>query len=532
MSGARRGDLGRASAEYSATVRALRLGDVAKAKQLGDRLVSLFPESVDVLSLQAAIAVAAKDYRGALKHIENAEKLEPDNASLLAHKASNLASLRDFAAAVTVADRAMVLAPDHGDTLATLGAVYTRCGAHEKSLACFQGAVKLAPKDAGHHYNLGTALRFAGDFEGAERCFDRTIKLRPDDYETCYARSGLRKQTSDNNHVAALTDKLYADSLPWRGEMLLCYALSKELEDLEEWDRSFACLQRGTNKRRENMRYDVQQDVAKLQKIETAFTSERLNDNVTGCPSSEPVFILGLPRAGSTLVERILTSHAEVTSAGELENFAIELMRPIYAKMRTTQVPIDTLVDETLCLDFSSLGAAYVDSTRHLTGGTRMFTDKMPLNFLYTGLIHLALPGSKIIHVHRDPMDACYAMYKVIFKGAYPFTYSLDDIGRYYIAYRRLMRHWNACLPGRILNVRYEDLVADQETQTRKLLDYCDLEWDRACLSFHESSTVVTTASAVEVRRPIYSTSIGKWKNYRSQLASLERLLREHDVDI
>ena len=123
-------------------------------------------------------------------------------------------------------------------------------------------------------------------------------------------------------------------------------------------------------------------------------------------------------------------------------------------------------------------------------------------------------------------------MYKVIFKGAYPFTYSLDDIGRYYIAYRRLMRHWNACLPGRILNVRYEDLVADQETQTQKLLDYCDLEWDRACLSFHESSTVVTTASAVEVRRPIYSTSIGKWKNYRSQLASLERLLREHDVDI
>ena len=531
MSGARGGDSGRASAEYSATARAFRTGDVAKARQLGDRLVSLFPESVDALSLQAAIAVAGKDYRAALKHIENAEKLEPDNASLLAHKASTLASLRDFAAAVSVADRAMALAPDNSNTLATLGAAYTRCSAHEKSLRCFQAAAEHAPNDAGHQYNLGTALRFAGDFEGAERCFDRTIELRPDDYETCYARSGLRKQTPDNNHVAALADKLYTDPLPWRDEMLLCYALAKELEDLEEWDRSFACLQRGANKRRENMRYDVQQDVAKLQKIAAAHTAERLNDRATGYGSSEPIFILGLPRAGSTLVERILSSHAEVTSAGELENFAIELMRPIYAKMRTTQVPIDTLVAETLNLDFSSLGQAYVDSTRHLTGDTRMFADKMPLNFLYTGLIHLALPRSKIIHVHRDPMDACYAMYKMIFKGAYPFTYSLDDIGHFYVAYRRLMQHWNTCLPGRILNVRYEDLVAKQETQTRKLLDYCDLEWDEACLSFHESDTVVTTASAVEVRQPIYSTSVAKWKNYRSQLAPLERFLSEHDVE-
>jgi hypothetical protein len=165
-----------------------------------------------------------------------------------------------------------------------------------------------------------------------------------------------------------------------------------------------------------------------------------------------------------------------------------------------------------------------------VAGQTPHFTDKMPLNFLYTGLIHMALPSSKIIHVDRHPMDACYSMYKMIFKGAYPFSYNLDDLARYYVAYDQMMRHWNEYLPGRILNIRYEDLIHDQETQTRRLLNYCGLEWQDQCMSFHKLDTAATTASAVEVRQPIYSSSVQKWTNYRAQLDSVEQFFRQQGI--
>jgi tetratricopeptide (TPR) repeat protein len=518
------------SLEYLHATREIQSGNIAKARELSTTLANRFPDAAVAWSLKAAVAVASGDFKSALVHITEANRLDPDNAGILAHKANTLAVLRKFPAARAAANQAFDLGSDHADALATLGTAYTKIGDFKKSLECFQKAVDHAPDSAGHQYNLGTALRFAGNFAAAERCFDRTIELRPRDYETFYARSGLRTQTVDKNHVAELEERLNAGRLSWRDEMLLCYSLAKELEDLAEWDRSFAFLKRGADCRRANIRYDVGKDREKMKKIADAFTSQKLASNATGSRSSEPIFILGLPRAGSTLVERILSSHGAVTSAGELQNFAIELMRPIYAAARTTQIPIDALIDKTLSVDFDALGSAYLESTRHSTGGTMYFTDKMPLNFLYVGLIHLALPNSKIIHVYRDPMDACYAMYKMIFKGAYPFSYDLDDLARYYIAYDRLMRHWNECLPGRLLNIRYEDLISGQESVTRRLLDYCGLEWQEQCMSFHKLETAATTASAVEVRSPIYSSSVNKWKNYRVQLSDLRDHLREHGI--
>lgn len=518
------------SLEYQAAVRALQTGNVVKAGELSSVLANRFPESASAWSLNAAVAVAAGDYKSALARIETADQLDPDNVGILAHRANTLTVLRRYSEARTVADHAFRLGSERADALATLGTAFTKIGDFKKSLACFQKAVDLASDNAAHQYNLGTAHRFAGNFAAAEKCFDRTIELRPQDCETFYARSGLRTQTADKNHVAELETQLNAEPPDWRDEMLLCFALAKELEDLKEWDRSFAYLKRGADRRRAQMRYDVLKDSEKMKKIAGAFTRKKLSSDANGCDSSEPIFILGLPRAGSTLIERILSSHSAVTSAGELQNFAIELMRPVYAKVRTAKIPIDVLISETVNLDFNALGDAYRESTSHLTGGSLHFTDKMPLNFLYVGLIHLALPRSKIVHVYRDPMDACYAMYKTIFKGAYPFSYSLDDLGRYYAAYNQLMRHWNECLPGRILNVRYEDLIDDQEMATRKLLDYCGLEWQDQCMSFHTLATAATTASAVDVRRPIYSTSVGKWKNYRSQLADLESYLRQQGI--
>lgn len=516
--------------EYRQAARALKAGNLREARRHASRLASRVHDSAELLSLQAAIAVAGRHYREALELIKGAERLAPGDAGILAHQANTLAALRDHSGAMRVAERALAAHPRRSEEFATLGSVFTRCDQHDRSLQCFREAAKRDPENPVHHYNLGTALRFRGDFAGAEACFDRVLRKRPGDFETYYARSGLRTQSPENNHVAELEALLDRGIRDPRNETIVCYALAKELEDLCDWSRSFRYLQRGARLKRQHLRYDVQRDVAKMRALRSGFTKTMLNNPKPGLGSVEPIFVVGLPRAGSTLVERILSSHSQVSSAGELQNFAVESMRPIHERLGTTQVPIEKLVEHTLDIDFADLGGRYLESTRHLTGQCAHFVDKMPLNFLYVGLIHLALPNAPIVHIRRNPMAACYAMLKTLFKGAYPFSYALDDLGHYYLAYHRLMEHWNACLPGRMLNLDYETIVHDQEGATRALLAHCGLGWEKACLDFHELKTPSTTASAVEVRRPLYSSSVARWKRFERELKPLSDFFRQHGL--
>lgn len=516
--------------EYRKAVKALQSGNVALARASVAALGERYSNSVDMLSLLAAIGTAANDYRSALLHINAAERIEPQNAGVLAYKAHTLAMLRDYSAALKIANKVFDLDNRDGEVMATLGSVYTKCGDFGRSGECFQDALQADPNNAVYNYNLGTALRFSGDFEGAERCFNRTLELRPDDFETYYARSGLRTQTRDNNHVAELEDILAKPFENWHEEMFVCYALAKELEDLEEWQQSFKYLKRGADTKRAHMRYDVRTDVSKMEKIKEAFTPSLFESSGDGHPSHAPIFVIGLPRVGSTMVERILSSHDSVISAGELQNFAIELMRPIHGKLGTTQLPFNSIIEQALNLNHAELGRAYCNSAQHIVGQCERFVDKMPMNFLYVGLISLALPNAKIVHVHRDPMDSCYAMYKMLFKGAYPYSYSLDDLADYYAAYRGLMDHWERCLGDKLFGLRYEDIIANQKSATERLLEYCDLSWQEACMSFHKLDAASTTASAVDVRKPIYSSSVGKWQNYRAQLSGMYRRLKKHGV--
>ncbi|EAQ95789.1 tetratricopeptide repeat-containing sulfotransferase family protein [Congregibacter litoralis] len=508
--------------------RDLQCGHLSKAKALAERLDNRFPQQLDVLRLLAAISSRSGRFKDAVGYVDRALILDPNSAGLLAHKASSLASLRLFREARDAADHAQYRDLDDSHVLSTLGSVYTKCNALDAALNCFRRAVALAPEVDGHQYNLGTALRFSGEFAAAEKCFDLAIELNPRDYEAYYARSGLRVHSADSNHIREIENALAACTHPWRGEVLLRYALAKELEDMRHWKASFNQLARGARLREVNTRYDVANDVAKMAKLRAGFAPGVVTGSGEGAPSREPFFLLGLPRSGSTLVERILASHSHVTSAGELQNFAIEMMRLVHKRLGTTKAPIDSIVAESLRINCDVLGQAYLDSTRHITGATPHFIDKMPQNFLYIGLIHAALPNAKIIHIKRNAMDACYAMFKTLFKGAYPFSYSLNDLGEYYVAYSKLMEHWERCFPGKIYTVHYEDLVKDQSKSIRGILEFCELPWEDECLTFHQLDKPATTASAVEVRRPIYKSSVHKWEKFRKQLAPLESYLREH----
>jgi len=468
----------------------------------------------------------------ALAAIERATSIDPDQIDWQLHKAKCLARL---GRAEEVEDAVKALLSREMETAyqcSALALLQTQLGSREAAVDLYKKAIELQPDEARHYYNIACLQRTLGDIEPAERNFDKTISLDPVDYESYKIRSDLRRQTAGHNHVDELEQLLGEEIKDERGRVQLCYALAKELEDLGETERSFAHLKAGSDRRRKMMKYDVDRDLETIEAIKQTFGSEVLAASNTGSDNAEPIFILGMPRTGTTLVERILASHTEVFAAGELNNFAAQLMTMIRAQNIDKKVSRDEMVRSSAVLKFEQLGESYISSTRPFTGKTARFIDKMPLNYLYVGLIHLALPNATIINLQRDPMDTCYAIYKQLFVDAYPFSYDLDELAKYYVAYHRLMAHWNAVLPGVVHTVEYEKLVGDIETESRQLLKFCGLDWQPQCLKFYENKEASTTASTVQVRQPVYQSSVGKWCNYEPQMQPVVEILRRAGINI
>jgi tetratricopeptide (TPR) repeat protein len=504
---------------------------------------------------EAARLMRARDWPGALRHVERALAGAPGHPKLLLSRAQCLMALGRRAAACAAADAALCAASGDAATpdavlLDALGSFFSFAGDQPRALGAFERAVALAPEAAHFRFNRATVLRFLGRFAEAEADYDRVIALRPDDFEAYKNRSDLRIQTRARNHVAEL-ERLVARGFPdWRGEVQIRHALAKEYEDLGEYEKSFDHLARGARKRREHLNYDVAHDVATVDWIIEAFPTvapppdappPRHASPPTPPPTEAsvasaahaggaPLFIVGLPRSGTTLVERILCSHSAVRSAGELSDFALALVARVRREHGGEQLSRRDLVARSAHIDFAALGREYLERARAF-GGEGVFTDKMPLNYLYCGIIRRALPHARIVHLTRRPMAAGYAMYKTLFKDGYPFSYDLGEIARYYAAYRRLMAHWDAVMPGAIHHVAYENLVADQAHETRRLLEFCGLDWEDGCLEFHNNAAATTTASAAQIRRPIYDSSVAQWRHYEAQLAALRDQLTAAGID-
>ncbi|MDB6085176.1 MAG: sulfotransferase family protein [Gammaproteobacteria bacterium] len=412
----------------------------------------------------------------------------------------------------------------------SLGTLLTYCDDPMSALPFHERAVALAAEETGYRYNLATAQRMTGDLAGAEASLDRVVAAAPGDVQAHYTRADLRTQTPDRNHIDALLRLLSAAPGHPREEIMLCFAVAKELEDVARYDESFAYLARGCDLQRRSMIYDVADDIATLERIahihDCSAVAKRAGNDRDG--AADPIFVMGLPRSGTTLVEQILGGHSAVHAAGELQAFPAQTMQAVQHRTGRATGKLE-FVQRAWELDSHALGRAYLDATRTLTGTLRTFVDKQPLNYLYAGLIARALPQARLVAVARDPLDGCYAMYKTLFTNAYPFSYHLEELGRYYGAWHRLLRHWRATLGERLLIVQYEELVADPEGQSRRLLAHCRLPWEDSCLAFHERRGGVTTASAAQVRRPVYATAVGKWRPVERQLAPLANALKPHE---
>jgi tetratricopeptide (TPR) repeat protein len=435
--------------------------------------------------------------------------------------------LREAAAACGEAARG---APRNALFWDALGTTLSRAGEQRRALEAYRQALELSPDDPRILFNRAAVCRFLGELAQAEEDYDRVIRLDPEDWEAYKNRSDLRVQTAQRNHIAELESVLARRHPPWGGEVALRYALAKECEDLRLHARAFEHLARGAGLRREHLRYDVATDEQTAGWIIEAFGAlPAIPPPAAGHspvpPAEAPIFIVGLPRSGSTVVDRVLDCHPDVSSAGELPCFTQALVDAVPRASDGGPPSRRQLIARAAELDFAALGRDYLRRARAAGAATGRFTDKMPLNYLYCGLIRRALPHARIVHVTRSPMAACYAMYKTLFNEGYPFSYDQAELGRYYAAYRRLMTFWHSRLPGAILEVRYEALVSDQEGETRRLLQFCGLSWHEACLDFHANPAPVTTASAAQVRRPLYDSAIVQWRHYGAQLAPLAQAL-------
>lgn len=463
--------------------------------------------------------------REALQAAEQARALAPGDARVAVQHARCLQAVGRVAEARNVALELAGRGHDDPGICADLAELLVALEQPEDAGRLYRRAVQLHPGDARLHLNLAIVQQFLGELREAANSCDQAIGLDAHCHDAYLLRASLAKQTEANNHVEQLRAVLGAGIADAVGKAKVCYALAKELEDLARYRESFRNLAEGASAYRATLDYDPAGDLRFIDAIIANYDGERMARGEEGYGNDEPIFILGLPRTGSTLLERILGSHSEVSSAGELTHFTRRLVEATAAANPGARPSRERMVELTTELDFAALGRAYIDSTRPLTGQSRHFIDKFPQNSLNIGPIHLALPRARIILLQRHPLDTCYAIFKQLFTDIYQFSYDLEELGHYYVAHDRLMRHWQSALPGVIHTVRYEDLVERTEETARAALEFCGLDWQPQCLEFQRSRLASRTASASQVRQKVYSSSVGRWRCYEQELAGLRQIL-------
>jgi tetratricopeptide (TPR) repeat protein len=509
--------------------RALNRRDFRVAHELCFKVLAARPNHADALFLLGVIASEHGNYGKALEVIDRAIAAGPGKAEYFAQRGRCLIALQRPREAFEAAKSALSLEPRDALTLDTIGVVMVRAGAHAEAIEPFRRAAARDNATAQFHYNLGAALQFVGEFKAAEAEYRHALRLEPLHYRAWSSLAQVARAPLTKAETAALEQMLDDPALDDDAQLHLCHALAKQFEDEGRYEDAFRLLERGKRRKAANLGYEFETD-AKLFAAAEQLPAAVASAPVNGCGSQEPIFIVGMPRTGTTLVERILSSHPSVFSAGELTNFGLVLKR-------ATATPSNRVLDpETLAAgprcDLAAVGEAYVESTRPRTGHTPRFIDKMPLNFFYVPLIQRALPNARIICLRRNPLDACLSNYRQLFATSfsyYNYAYDLLDTGRYYAAFDRLSARWRATTPG-YLEVRYEDVVEHTEREARRLVEFCGLPWDARCLAFEENAAPVATASSVQVRQPIYRTSLERWRRYERELAPLRALLAEAGV--
>lgn len=494
--------------------------DFAGAEKIYRRILIRHPDNVSAMRLWARLGTQEKRYAEAEALLRQAVKVAPDFSRAWSDLCGVQLEQEKYGDVVKSAQRLIKLKPKSADGHIWLAAGTAAGGDLAGAVEAYDKALEIAPKHVGAMCGKGNALRTIGDQDGAIAAYRGSIEANPLHAEAYWSLANLKTFRFDEQEVEDMLALLDDERVSPEGQVQLNNALGLEFEARRDYDNAFEYIDRGSILRREQEFYDRVENEERTDLAIETFTPQFFADNADrGCPDPSPIFIVGLPRSGSTLLEQILASHSMVDGTHELA----DLGRIIRTKPELTTPParypssvagID--VDE-----FRQMGAEYIERTRRHRGAAPHFTDKNPNNFVHVGLLQLILPNARIINARRHPLDSCFGSYKQLFASGQPFTYDLVELGEYYLQYQRLMDHWHEVLPNKVLDVRYEDVVADLEGQVRRIVEYCQLPWEDACLSFHETSRSVKSASSEQVRRPIYSSSVNTWRQYEAHLEPL-----------
>jgi tetratricopeptide (TPR) repeat protein len=422
--------------------------------------------------------------------------------------------------ALELTRRALACRPDFTDAHTNLAVMLLDGEEPAQAFRHFRLAVETRPDDPVLYANLANYMRDLGRMGEEARLLAHALSLTPWDLDLHYSLAASSTFVPGDFRLVMLEEMAARESrLDSRSRLNLHFALAKAFEDLGQPDRSFQHQLSGNAVKRAAIQYDEAKMLDSFGRIKRVFSPDMLKRLPRAAVSSElPIFVLGMPRSGSSLVEQILASHPQAVGAGELPDL------PTLARdLGPDQGPFfPEFVERMGAADLQALGDAYVSGLRRRDARALRIVDKQPENFRLIGLIHHCLPGAKIVHTRRDAVDSCLSIYSKLFSAEMGYAYDLGEIGRYWRAYEDLMAHWRAVLPeGSFLDIDYEALVADQEGQTRRLLEFCGLEWDEACLQFHRTDRPVRTASAAQVRKPLYSSAVGRWRPRPEQLAPL-----------
>jgi tetratricopeptide (TPR) repeat protein len=471
------------------------------------------------------IAFDHENFVKATELFERATQLDGSKALYWASYAQILSVIGRQDDARRAAEKGADLPLEDPLTADIIGVVFSRAGFHERAIPFFRRALELNPNSANFHYNLASSLQFDGQFFEAKKSYQDTLDRDANFFKAYSGLVTLDKQSSDNNRLEALEALFEKNQNDADASLNLGHAIAKTYEDIGEYETSFDWLARAKKINKERYPIDPIEQ-------EALFEAAKKTVGDQQAPSAEadqsaPIFVVGLPRTGTTLVDRILSSHPDVTAAGELNVFA-GLVKAASGTRNNLILDAATL-DAAGRADFSSVGKRYLEGTKALARGGPRFTDKMPLNFFYAGLILKAMPNARIVALRRGAMDSCLSNYRQLFStqfSYYNYTFDLENTAEFYRGFDDLMAHWRTVLPAdRFTEICYEDIVHDQENQTRRLLEFCDLSWNEACLRFHENDAPVSTASSVQVRQPLYSGSIGRWKRYGDRIDNLKAAL-------
>jgi tetratricopeptide (TPR) repeat protein len=531
-------------------------GEFQAAVACYEKALTLAPDHPGIRYAFAMVLQDLKRTPEAIAHFKRALAKEPNHLESHFGLGNLLYAQGQNAEAIQCYAKVLEFSPRHAETHNNLGNVLLRIGQHERAMAHYRTAIEINPSYAdahgnlgnallelnrleesiaqnrralelkplrfGSYNNLGVALQALGRFEEAQSAFERAIELAPNEASVHLNLANMGKFKPGDRRLPGLERLLNeVRSLDDEKKIAAHFAMGKALADLKQHDEAFAQLKSANALKRKHIVYHERERLAMFDKIQAMFTRELIESGSAGGDrSSSPIFIVGMPRSGTTLMEQVLASHSKVFGAGELETFKEVIGEVANSQGLVAAYPelIEALSPERI----RQIGQAYSARTGAMAPAAEHIVDKMPLNFAFVGLIHMALPNARIIHMRRDPLDTCVSCFSLLFTGSQPFAYDLGELGRYYRGYEAVMDHWQQVLPsGTMINVQYEDLVDNLESVSREVLQHCGLEWEDACLDFHDTKRIVRTASLMQVRAPLYRSSIGGWRRYAKHLKPL-----------